>query len=62
MSTVLEVIAAASCNMQVLGLSLVTNPAAGLSENKISGKDVLMTSAERGEAFSKLLLTLIRDW
>ena len=62
MSTVLEVIAAASCNMQVLGLSLVTNLAAGLSENKISGKDVLMTSTERGEAFSQLLLTLIRDW
>lgn len=41
MSTVPEVIAARGCGMEVLGLSLITNMAAGITTAAISGEDVL---------------------
>ncbi len=40
MSTVPEVIAASSCGMEVFGISLVTNMAAGILPEKISADDI----------------------
>jgi purine-nucleoside phosphorylase len=48
MSTALEAIAARHLGAEVLGISLVTNVAAGLSEQKLDHQDVL--SAGRGAA------------
>ncbi|QZY53269.1 purine-nucleoside phosphorylase [Leucobacter tenebrionis] len=41
MSTALEAIAARQAGMEVLGLSLITNPAAGLGEDPLSHEEVL---------------------
>lgn len=40
MSTVLEVIAARSCGMKVLGFSMISNPAAGVCDEPLDMKDV----------------------
>ncbi len=44
MSTVLEVIAARARGVRCLGFSVVTNPAAGLSPNKLSHTEVMETA------------------
>ena len=46
MSTTIEAIAARHAGLEVLGISLVTNPAAGISETPLSHEEVL----EEGEA------------
>jgi purine-nucleoside phosphorylase len=48
MSTVLEAIAAHAAGMSVLGLSLVTNMAAGMGE-RLDHAEVLATAAARSE-------------
>lgn len=55
MSTALEAIAAAEYGMQVVGLSLATNLAAGVSEELLDHADVL----ERAEAAKARLATLL---
>ena len=45
MSTVLETIAARSCGMRVLGISLISNPAAGVTGQPISPDDVNRAAA-----------------
>jgi len=47
MSTVLEAIAARQMRMEILGLSLVTNPAAGLTRESLRHEDVV-AAGERG--------------
>jgi purine-nucleoside phosphorylase len=61
MSTALEAIAARHLGAEVLGLSLVTNVAAGLSEQKLDHQDVL--SAGRGAAagLGALLATILAE-
>ncbi|MBP5750682.1 MAG: purine-nucleoside phosphorylase, partial [Firmicutes bacterium] len=44
MSTVTETLTAAHCGMPVLGLSLMTNMAAGVLEQKLSGEEVEETA------------------
>jgi purine-nucleoside phosphorylase len=44
MSTVYEVIAAASLGMQILGLSLITNMAAGVLDQPLTGEEVFATA------------------
>ncbi len=58
MSTAIEVECARQCNLKVLGLSLITNKAAGLGENKLSHTEVL----ECGKTASKNLVILIREF
>ena len=59
MSTVHEVIVARHMGMQVLGLSLVTNAAAGVSNESIDHAEVMETGARVAERFSALLLALV---
>lgn len=60
MSTVPEAIMAAACNMKVLGISVVSNMAAGVENKKLSGADVNETCASIKEDFKALLHTAVR--
>ncbi len=55
MSTVLETIAARAAGVEVLGLSLVTNLAAGLSGEPLSESEVLAAGAAAAERMGALL-------
>lgn len=55
MSTAPEVIAAAHCGMEVLGLTLLSNLAAGLLDKPLSQEEVLAAGAAAGEKFSALV-------
>lgn len=59
MSTVSEVIAANHLGMEVLGISCVTNMAAGLSGEKLSHEEVLEIGRRVSGTFSKLLTALL---
>jgi purine-nucleoside phosphorylase len=60
MSTVLECIAARNAGLEVLGLSLVTNLAAGLSPAPLDHTEVLEAGAGAGERLGTLLADLVR--
>jgi purine-nucleoside phosphorylase len=59
MSTVHEVIAARHMGLEVLGLSLVTNMAAGILNEPIDHEDVIETGRYTARQFSNLLTALI---
>ncbi|MBV9035423.1 MAG: purine-nucleoside phosphorylase [Acidobacteriaceae bacterium] len=59
MSTVAEAIAATHMGMQVLGISCVTNTAAGLSGEKLDHQEVLETGHRTSRTFVKLLTALL---
>jgi purine-nucleoside phosphorylase len=61
MSTVPEVIMANSLGMKVLGLSLVTNMAAGVSPKPLSHQDVINASRNASAKFSRLLRGIIEQ-
>jgi purine-nucleoside phosphorylase len=61
MSTVLEVIAARHMGMRCLGLSLVTNPAAGSSTGTLDHDDVLEVSLALASPVQKLLTALLDE-
>jgi purine-nucleoside phosphorylase len=56
MSTVLEVIQARACGIRVLGISTITNLAAGIGSEPLSHEDVL----EAGRSIAKDLEVLVR--
>nr|WP_042195751.1 purine-nucleoside phosphorylase [Kibdelosporangium sp. MJ126-NF4]CEL22202.1 Purine nucleoside phosphorylase [Kibdelosporangium sp. MJ126-NF4]CTQ92983.1 Purine nucleoside phosphorylase (EC 2.4.2.1) [Kibdelosporangium sp. MJ126-NF4] len=59
MSTVLEAIAARAVGMEVLGLSMVTNPAAGLTGEPLNHLEVLEAGRQAATATGKLLRELV---
>lgn len=59
MSTVHEVIAASHLGLEVLGISCITNLAAGISGHKLSHDEVKETATRVERAFSGLILDII---
>ncbi len=59
MSTALEAIAAREAKMEILGLSLVTNLAAGIGSDTLDHQEVLDVGAESGPRISKLLADIV---
>lgn len=55
MSTVPEAIVACHCGMQVLGVSLCTNMAAGVLDQPLSGDEVIAAGQKAGPKFSALV-------
>ncbi len=55
MSTVMETIAASSCGIEVLGVSLVTNMAAGVLDERISADDINNVSGNVSARIGKVL-------
>ncbi|HLR56316.1 MAG TPA: purine-nucleoside phosphorylase [Actinomycetales bacterium] len=59
MSTALEAIAAREAGLEVLGLSLVTNLAAGVSPTPLSHEEVLQAGVAAGPRIAKLLAEIV---
>jgi len=59
MSTVPEVIAARHAGLKVLGISCVTNFAAGIAKQPLSHEEVIETTRRKAAELSRLLSTLI---
>lgn len=60
MSTVTEALTAAHCGMQVLGLSVITNMAAGVLDQPLSADEVNETGEEVAEKFSAYLRRILQ--
>jgi len=61
MSSVPEVITAAHCGLKVLGISCITNYAAGISKTKLTEEEVIETANKSGEKFSALMAGIITE-
>mgnify|MGYP004568909681 FL=1 len=61
MSTVTEALTAAHCGLPVLGLSVITNMAAGVTGAQLSGAEVNETGAAVGARFSAYLKRMIKE-
>jgi purine-nucleoside phosphorylase len=59
MSTTLEAIAARQCGLEVLGISLVTNLAAGISDQPLSHEEVLEAGQAAAERCGRLLAAVV---
>ena len=59
MSTVPEVIAANHCGMRVLGISLITNMAAGVLERRLTGEEVIEAGKNAASLFERLMTNII---
>ncbi|MCL1846730.1 MAG: purine-nucleoside phosphorylase [Coriobacteriia bacterium] len=62
MSTVYEVLTAASLGMDVLGLSLIANKAAGMHKKPITSEDVMETTNRVARDIGRLLLEILATW
>lgn len=60
MSTVTEALTAAHCGMRVLGLSLISNMAAGVLDQPVTGEEVDIVGAETSETFKKLIGEILK--
>ena len=59
MSTAPEVIAAKQCGIKVLGISCITNYAAGITNRPLSHEDVIQTAGNAREKFVLLIKEII---
>lgn len=62
MSTVPEVITARHCAMKVLGISCITNMAAGVLGQKLTHDEVMETAERVRQDFAGLVTEIIREW
>ena len=60
MSTVPEAIVAAQCGIKCLGISCITNLAAGVSPNKLSHQEVMETAALAHDKFHSLVDLILK--
>lgn len=61
MSTVTEALTAAHCGMELLGLSLVTNMAAGVLDQPVTGEEVDVSAREAAGRFKVLLREILKN-
>lgn len=61
MSTVQEVIAANHCGIDVLGFSLISNKAAGLSGNRLTEEEVLTIGKQKSEEMQTLITAIVGE-
>lgn len=61
MSTVPEALVANYCGMKTLGISCITNSAAGVHSYRLSHKEVVETAAKAKDSFMKLLIGVIEE-
>ena len=61
MSTVPETIVAAHCGMEVMGVTLLANMAAGVLPQPLSGAEVNETGAAIGAKFSAYLKSILKE-
>ena len=59
MSTVPEAIAASHCSLPVLGVSLITNMAAGMAGKRLSGEEVIEIANRRGPVFQAFIRQVV---
>lgn len=59
MSTVFEVIAARGCGMEVLGISMISNPAAGVIDEPLSMDDVYAASDAAAKKVERLITAFV---
>lgn len=62
MSTVPEAIAASQMGMHTLGISCLTNMAAGILNTKLNHEEVIETGNRVKEKFSSLIKTVVASW
>ena len=62
MSTVPEAIAASHMRMKVLGISCITNMAAGILDQPLSHEEVMETSEKVKTEFASLIRGITRSW
>jgi purine-nucleoside phosphorylase len=60
MSTVLEAIAARWAGLDIVGISLVTNPGAGVTGDPLSHEEVLEAASEAGPRFIRLVRRFVQ--
>lgn len=61
MSTVPEATIAAHCGMRTLGITVLTNMAAGVLDRRLSGEEVNVAAAKASKAFSALIRACLED-
>jgi purine-nucleoside phosphorylase len=61
MSTVMEALAARWAGMRVCGVSLITNPGAGLSPTPLTHEEVLEVAAEAGPRLATVIRRFVAD-
>jgi len=61
MSTVTEALTADHCGMKVLGLSLITNMAAGILNKPVTSEEVDETGAKASEKFRRLIGEIVKE-
>lgn len=61
MSTVTEALTAAHCGMKVLGLSLISNMAAGVLNQPVTGEEVDLVGAKTSDVFKRLIGDIVRE-
>lgn len=61
MSTVMEAIAARWVGLRVCGVSLVTNPGAGISDHPLSHEEVLEAAGKAGPQLARVLQRFVRE-
>lgn len=62
MSTVPEAIVARHCDMKTIGISLITNKAAGLSNQELNHQEVVETANQAEQDLVTLVKGIVRNW